>query len=117
MVYLGFIYMVYAQTCLRVNDISSLWIRLICWNVGGILGEDAKLPGACDCLGPVGDVQLAIDTGCVGFDGARGYDELPGDLLVGLAQGDEVEHFQLAPGKRFNQPGWLRTGRTCLACE
>jgi len=61
--------------------------------VHGGLGEDTELPGARHRLGPVGDVELAIDTGCVGFDGARGYDELLGDLAVGSAQGDEVEDF------------------------
>ena len=25
-----------------------------------------------------------------------------------------MENFQLAPAERLNQPGWLRTGRTCL---
>ena len=55
--------------------------------------EDAELPGARHRLSPVGDVQLAIDTGRVGFDGARGHDELPGDLLVGSAQSHEMEHF------------------------
>ena len=69
----------------------------------GILGEDAALPGTGDCLSPVGDVELAIDTGRVGFDGARGYNELPGDLLVGSAQGHEVENFQLTLAQWLDQ--------------
>ena len=69
----------------------------------GVLGEDAELPGAGDCLGPVGDVQLAIDTGRVGFDGARGHNELPGDLLVGPAQGHEMENFQLTLAQWLDQ--------------
>jgi len=35
-----------------------------------ILGEEAELPGTRHCLSPVGDIQLAIDTGRVGFDGS-----------------------------------------------
>ena len=70
---------------------------------GVFLGENAKLPGACYCFGTVGDIQLAIDIGCVGFNSTRGYDELPGDLLVGFAQGDEVEDFQFPLTERLNQ--------------
>jgi hypothetical protein len=58
-------------------------------------GKDTDLPGAGDCFGPVGDIELAIDTGRVGFDGAPGHDELLSDLLVGPAQGDELENLQL----------------------
>jgi len=35
------------------------------------LGKDTQLAGAGDCLGPIGDIELAIDTGRVGFDGTR----------------------------------------------
>ncbi len=59
------------------------------------------MPGARHGLGPVGDVQLAIDTGCVSLDSAGGYKELPGDFLVGAAQGDEVENFQLTLAQGF----------------
>ena len=61
-----------------------------------MLGEEAELPGARHRLSPVGDIQLAINTGRVGFDGARSYNKLPGDLLVGSAQGDQLENLQLA---------------------
>ena len=54
------------------------------------------MPGARHRLGAVGDVQLAIDTGRVGFDGARGHDELTGGLLVDTAQGHELKDFHLA---------------------
>ena len=60
----------------------------------GTLGEDTELPGARHRLGPVGDVQLAVNTGRVGLDGAWGHKELLGDLLVGPAQGYEVENLQ-----------------------
>jgi len=60
------------------------------------LGKDTQLLGTCDCLSPVGDVEFAIDTGRVGFDGAQCHDELPGNLLVSSAYGHEMEHFQLA---------------------
>ena len=62
----------------------------------GKLGEDTELPSARHRLGPIGDIELAVDTGSVGLDGARGHNELSCDLLVGLAQGHEVENFQLA---------------------
>ncbi len=39
----------------------------------------------------------------MGFDGAGGYNQLPGDLLVGSAEGDEMENFPLAPAQRLNQ--------------
>ena len=68
-----------------------------------MLGEEAELPGARHCLGSVGDVQLAINTGRVGFDGAWGHNELPGDLLVGTAQGYEVEDLQLTLAQWLDQ--------------
>ena len=54
------------------------------------------MPGASDGFGPVGDVELAVDAGRVGFNGAWGHDELPGNLLVGPAQSHEVKNFQLS---------------------
>lgn len=56
-------------------------------------GEDAKLPGACHCFRAIGDVKLAVNVRGVSLDGARSYDELPGNLTIGLAQCDEVEDF------------------------
>ena len=53
-----------------------------------------EFPGARHGLGPVGDVELPIDIRAVGFDGARGYDQLPGDFLIGSARGDELQDFQ-----------------------
>ena len=58
--------------------------------------KDTELPGARYRLGPVGDIELAIDTGRVGFDSAPGHNKLLGDLLVGFAQGHEVKNFKLA---------------------
>ena len=69
----------------------------------GDLGEDTELPGARHCLGPVGDVQLSVDMGRVSFDGARGHNELLGDLLVGPALGDEVEDFQFTLAQWLDQ--------------
>ncbi len=69
----------------------------------GILGEDTELPGARHRLSPVGDVELAIDTGRVGFDGTPGYDELPGDLLIGAPQGNQVEDLQLTLAQWLDQ--------------
>jgi len=59
-------------------------------------GGYTELPGVCHRLGPIGNVKLAIDTGRVGFDSARRYHELLGDLLVGSTQGREMENLQLA---------------------
>jgi len=39
----------------------------------------------------------------VGFDGAPGHDELLCDLLVGPAQADEVENFQLTLAQWLDQ--------------
>jgi hypothetical protein len=61
----------------------------------GTSGEETELSGARHRLGPVSDVQLAIDMGCMGFDGTPGYNELSGDFLVGSAQGNEVEDLAL----------------------
>ena len=67
------------------------------------LGEDAKLPGARYGLGPVGHVQLGIDVGRVGFDGARGDDELLRDLWIGPSQGNQVKHLTFARAQGLDQ--------------
>ena len=59
------------------------------------LGKNAELTSAGNCLGPIGRLELTIDAGCMGFDGARRYDESLGDFLIGHTQGHEMEHFQL----------------------
>jgi hypothetical protein len=55
------------------------------------IGENTDLTR--DCLRPVGGIQLAIDAGRVGLDGARRHDQLLRDLLIGFAQGQEREDF------------------------
>lgn len=67
------------------------------YKADGESGKNAELPCARHRFGPVGDIQLAIDIGCVSLDGTPRHDELLGDLLIGLAQGNQVENFQLAP--------------------
>jgi len=47
-----------------------------CKAVGRGSGEEAELAGAGHRLGAVGHVQFAVDAGGVGFDGARGDDQL-----------------------------------------
>jgi hypothetical protein len=76
--------------------LPRLCIRSIYRDVCGILGEDTDLPGSRHRFGPVGDIELAVDTGCMGFDGTRCDNELPGDLLVGSTQGHELENLQFA---------------------
>ena len=63
--------------------------------------EDADLPGARHRLGPVGNIELSVDAGCVGFDRARGYNQLPGNLLIGTTQGEMMEDFELALAERI----------------
>ena len=59
------------------------------------LGENTELPGARYRFGPVGNVQLAVNTCCVGFDGALGHDKLMGDFPIRPAKGYKMENFQL----------------------
>ena len=50
-------------------------------------------------LGPVGDAEPLKDARQVGFHGAFCDAELAGDLLVGEAIADELEHFAFAVGQ------------------
>ncbi len=61
------------------------------------------MPGMRDCLSPVGDLQFAVDAGCVSFDRTRSDDELLSYLLVSSTQSQKMKYFQLALGERFNQ--------------
>ena len=58
--------------------------------------EDAELPGPRDRLGTIGDIEFAVNTAGMGLGGSDSYDKLLGDLLVGPAQGQKLEHLQLA---------------------
>src|SRR6266508_2838506 len=98
------------------RDNRGLFAGFTC-GVGWELRKDAQLPGARGCLGPVGDVQLTIDTGRVCFDGSWSHNELLGDLLIGLAQGYEMEDLQLTPGEWFNQVSRPKIRRTSLTHE
>ena len=57
--------------------------------------KDTQLPGTGYCLGPVINIELAIDAGCVGLDGTWSYNELAGNFLVSPAQRHEIKNFQL----------------------
>ena len=69
-----------------------------------ILGQDSQQPGPGDCLSAVADIQFAENVGCVGFNSSTGYDQHPGNLLVGFPGRNQLEHFQLAWTQRLNQP-------------
>ncbi len=56
------------------------------------------MPGSGNGLGPVRNIELTINTGRVGFDGAWGYNQMHGNLLVCLAVRQEMENLQLALG-------------------
>src|SRR3954451_22417399 len=64
---------------------------------------------AAGLVGPHGDLdavagtELSHEAGDVGFDGARGDEELAGDLIVGAALGHRYEDFLLAGGERFER--------------
>ena len=57
------------------------------------------MPGLLHGLCAVLDVELAVDVAGVGFDGGEGDMELLGKGLVGVAKGDEFEHFELSGAK------------------
>jgi hypothetical protein len=58
--------------------------------------EQAVLRGEAGGLGAGGGTYLVIDGAEVGVYGARAYVEVLGNLGVGHASGDELEHFDLA---------------------
>ena len=87
------------------------------WDIRGLfagLSEDSELRGASNGFGPVGDIEFVVDTSRMGFDNTRCHNEMPGDLLVGFAQCNEMEYFQLAPCDRLDQPGGMRNRSTSL---
>jgi uncharacterized protein len=55
------------------------------------LSQHAQRPGAGDGLGAVGRSELAEDVADVFLDRGDGYDQLVGDLLVGLAGGHQPQ--------------------------
>ncbi len=67
------------------------------------LGKDAELPGARHRLSSVGNVELAVDAGRVGFDSALGYDKMLSNLLISSAQGHELEYLQLTLAQWLDQ--------------
>jgi hypothetical protein len=56
-------------------------------------------------VGAVGEVELAIDVGQVGLDGAPGDVEPLGDLGVAHPVGDEVDDLEFPPAERFPAAG------------
>ena len=54
-----------------------------------------------------GAANLLLDVGAVGLDRARGQEELAGDLGVGVAEGDQPQHLELALGQVVGRPAGL----------
>lgn len=69
--------------------------------VGDWLIEEVEGAGFLDGLGAAADVEFAVDVVGVPFDGAEGYDEVVGDLLVGVPGRDEMEYFEFAVAEGF----------------
>src|SRR3990172_5978372 len=65
----------------------------------GVEADEALAQGVADEVGAVLGVELGHDVGAVRLDGLDADVELLGDLLVGGALGDELEHLALAGGE------------------
>jgi DHA1 family chloramphenicol resistance protein-like MFS transporter len=63
------------------------------------LSEQAAVGGPAGELVPAGELQLAQDGGHVRLDRLHRDEELPRDLLVGVAARDEAHHLALAGGE------------------
>ena len=61
--------------------------------------DQPALDRVADELGAGGHRQLLLDVRAVGLDGAHAQIELLGDLVVGVAEGDQAEDLQLALGE------------------
>src|SRR6266540_4505954 len=77
--------------------------------------DEAGFVGEDDGLDAVSEVELAEDAGDVGFDGCFADEQGCGDLVVGLAFGDQLEHLELAVGQLVELgggglPGWGAAG-------
>src|SRR5215217_607024 len=68
------------------------------------LSDEVQIPGAGQRLGTAARPQLAVETVDVGLDGAHRDAELTGDLLVGIAGGDEREHLELPLAWGLGEP-------------
>src|SRR5829696_3376368 len=88
------------------------------------LSDEVQIPGAGQRLGSAARPQLAVEAVDVGLYRAHRDEELTGDLLVGIAGGDEREHLQLPLAWGLGEPlvgnrrrrVFLREGRYEL-CE
>src|SRR5215210_4876142 len=78
------------------------------WPENGELRDQAQPLGLLHGLGAVAHAELAIERGGVLLDGVRGEEEPLGDLAVGRAARDEVEHLALALGQRRARGGLVR---------
>src|SRR5262245_56424626 len=63
---------------------------------GNGLGDQPELAGAGGGFGAVGRAELAEQVSDVLLDGIEGDDEVVGDLLVGCAGGEQVQHLHFA---------------------
>src|SRR4051794_28761607 len=58
-------------------------------------------------LGAGGPAQLLLDMRAMGLDGPGREEELFRDLAVGMAEGDQSQHHELALAEIVGWPGWL----------
>src|SRR3990172_5837680 len=69
------------------------------WSSVGVF-EQAVLEGVADEFGPALEAQLFHEARLVGFDGLDADAEAVGDLLVGVAVGEEPQNFSLPVAQR-----------------
>ena len=67
--------------------------------------DELVLERVADELGARGAAQLLLDVRAVGLDRARGEEQLLGDLGVGVAEGDQPQHLDLALGEVVGRAG------------
>ena len=68
------------------------------------LPNQAELARPVEGLGAVSRAELAVDVARVALDGADGDEEVPSNLRVGLARGEEVQHLALAFAQGIFEP-------------
>ncbi|MCY1418773.1 hypothetical protein D9M71_343420 [compost metagenome] len=78
--------------------------------LGGLPGEHAVAPGDLHQLDGGIDMQLLLQAHLVGADGLVADGQLLGDMLIGHALGQQLQHRQLARGKLGDFIGVIAAG-------
>ena len=81
------------------NGGSILWLKL------APSGNQLPCLSLRNRLGAMAHTHFAVDIGDMAFYCPQADDQSIGDLLVGKAIDDELEHFKLPLGERFRQQG------------